>query len=89
MAKGSDSAPPLPWVLHPALGTPAQEGQRLVGVGPEEGQKMIRGMQQPSHENCLRELDLFSLEKTRLQQDFIKAFHYLKGSNKKDGDKAV
>lgn len=47
--------------------------------------KMIRGTEQPSHQNWLRELELFSKKKTTLQGDLIKAFQYLKGVNKKDG----
>lgn len=46
---------------------------------------MIRGTEQPSHQNWLRELELFSKKKIMLQGDLIKAFQYLKGVNKKDG----
>jgi len=48
---------------------------------------MIRGMEHLSCEERLRALQLFSLEKRRLQGDLVVAFHYLQRAYKKDGDK--
>ncbi|KAJ7415295.1 DNA-directed RNA polymerase III subunit RPC7 [Pitangus sulphuratus] len=44
---------------------------------------MIRGMEQFSSEETLRELELFDLEKRRLQGDLIVAFQYMKGTYRK------
>jgi len=70
-------------VLRPALEPPAQKRNRLVGAGPEEATAMIRGLEHLSHEERLRELGLFILEKRRLWGDLIAAFQYLKGPTRK------
>jgi len=91
--EGGDSAPLLcsgetpPGVLHPALEPSAHNRPGAVGAGPEEATKTIRGMGDLCCEDRLRELGLFSPEKSRLWADLIVAFCYLKGAYKKDGDK--
>ncbi|GAB0195086.1 hypothetical protein GRJ2_001973900 [Grus japonensis] len=48
--------------------------------------KMTRGLEHLSYEDRMRELGLFSLEKTRLQRHLTAAFQYLTGIYKKAGE---
>jgi len=53
----------------------------------EKGQKTIQGMEHLFCEDRLREMELCSLEKRRLQGVLIANFQYLKRSNRKEGDR--
>jgi len=48
---------------------------------------MFRGLEDLSYETRLRGLELFSLEKKRLQGDLIEGFQYIKVAYKKDGER--
>jgi len=49
---------------------------------------MVRRLEHLSCEEMLRELELFSLDSGKLQQD-LAAFQYLKGACKKDEDRLL
>ena len=48
--------------------------------------KMIRGLENLTYEDRLRQLGLFSLEQRRLQGHLRAAFQHLKGTYRKDGE---
>lgn len=50
---------------------------------------MIRGMEHLLYKETLRELGLFTLEKRKLWCDQVVAYHYLKGTYKKNGEELL
>jgi len=78
--KGGDPAPllcaneTLSGALRPDANSSVQERHGYAEMCPEEGHKMIQGMEHLPHVDRLRKLEQFSLEKRRLCKDLIQTF---------------
>ncbi|PKU45589.1 hypothetical protein llap_4122 [Limosa lapponica baueri] len=61
-----------------------KKDKELVEGVQQRAVKVIKGLEHLSYEESLRNLDLFSLEKRRLREDFINAYKYLKSRCQED-----
>lgn len=67
--------------LYSALVKPYLEHSLPSGVPSAQTIKMIRGMKHLPYEERVGKMELFSLEKARLEGGNIVAFQYFKGTN--------
>ncbi|KAJ7410327.1 hypothetical protein WISP_109201 [Willisornis vidua] len=61
----------------------------LLKTGEMSATKMVRGMEDHSYEEKLRELILFNLQKKRFWAENMKSFQYMKMGYKEDGERLL